>query len=101
MRRRNAMSPGLSGHYQDLGIPSLKRHASAYNRILSVGSARGKVRVLIWDSPCNAEASKIVRGGRSPARLPPWLAKNRTSKYTLPCKLSLLNNSKNKNKLKY
>ena len=36
MRRRHAISPGFSGHYQDLGISSLKRHDSACNIILSV-----------------------------------------------------------------
>ena len=33
-------APGFFGHYQDLGIPSLKRHDSAGNRILSVTSHR-------------------------------------------------------------
>ena len=30
MRRRHAISPEFSGHYQDLGISSSKGHASAY-----------------------------------------------------------------------
>jgi hypothetical protein len=38
MRRRHAISPGFFGHYQDLGMLSLKRHGSAGNRILSVGT---------------------------------------------------------------
>ena len=38
MRQRHAISPGFFGHYQDLGISSLKRHDSAVcNCILSVG----------------------------------------------------------------
>ena len=36
MRRRHAISPGFSGNYRDLGIPSRKRHASACKLILSV-----------------------------------------------------------------
>ena len=36
MRRRHAISPGFAGHYQDLGISSLKGHDSACNLILSV-----------------------------------------------------------------
>ena len=36
MRRRHAISPGFSGHYQDLGIASLKLHASACNLIISL-----------------------------------------------------------------
>ena len=31
MRRRHAISPVFSGHYQDLGVRSLKGHDSAYN----------------------------------------------------------------------
>ena len=39
MRRRHAISPGCSDHYQDLGILSLKRHDSAVcNLTLSVES---------------------------------------------------------------
>ena len=37
MRRRHATSPGFSGLYRDLGIPSRKRHESACKLILSVG----------------------------------------------------------------
>ena len=40
MRRRHAISPGCSGHYQDLGISSLTRHGSACNSILSVDRLR-------------------------------------------------------------
>ena len=36
MRRRHAISPDFSGHYQDLGMSSLKRSDSASNIILSV-----------------------------------------------------------------
>ena len=38
IRRRHAISPGFSGHYQDLGKSSLKRHDSACNLILSAVS---------------------------------------------------------------
>ena len=38
MRRRQAISPGFSSHYQNLGISSLKEHDSTCNRILSVAS---------------------------------------------------------------
>ena len=44
MRRRDAISPGFSGHYQDLGISSRKRRNSAYKRILSVGGQDGVTR---------------------------------------------------------
>ena len=37
MRRCHAVSPGLSGHYQYLGMSSIKRYDSACNLILSVG----------------------------------------------------------------
>ena len=37
MRRRHVTSPGFSGHYQDIGISSLKEHDSTCNLILSVG----------------------------------------------------------------
>ena len=36
MRRGLAVSLGFSGHYQDIGISSLKRHDAACNFILSV-----------------------------------------------------------------
>ena len=36
MRRHHAVPSGLSGHYQDLGISSLKLRDSACNVILSV-----------------------------------------------------------------
>ena len=38
MRQRHAISPQFFGHYQDLGISSLKGYDSACNIILSVGS---------------------------------------------------------------
>ena len=38
MRRRHAISPGFSGHYQDLGIASRKKHDSACKLVLSVDS---------------------------------------------------------------
>ena len=37
MHRRHAISPGLAGHYQDIGILSFNIHDSACNLTLSVG----------------------------------------------------------------
>ena len=50
MRRLHAISPGLYGHYQDLGISSLKGHDSACNLTLSVGSILG-LRLDFWAVP--------------------------------------------------
>ena len=45
MRRHHTISPGFSGHYRDLGISSLTRHASACNVILSMDCASQVLRI--------------------------------------------------------
>ena len=55
MRRRHAISPGFSGHYEDLGILSLEGHASAYatQDMPSVALVKcnisGIIAGILWD----------------------------------------------------
>ena len=63
MRRRHTTSLVFFDHYQDLGISSRKRHDSACNRILSVGTAlSGAIYVRglppfreVYDAPITCE----------------------------------------------
>ena len=60
MRRRHAVSPGFSGHYQDLGIPNLKGHDSACNLIVSVA-------LRVWQARVVFELTQMTKGGRAAA----------------------------------
>ena len=49
MRRGHAVPPVFSGHYQDLGIESLKMHDSACNLILSVDTGEIRHHPIVGD----------------------------------------------------
>ena len=110
MRRHHAISPGFSGHYQDLRIPSRKRHDSACKLILSVGAlqcdhihantARLRISVFVVNSrifiseiyrvvgvePGECELSPAVLGGIDFHQATPRFtyAKNATAAWNLP-----------------
>ena len=54
MRRRHAISPGLFGHYQDLGIPSLKRPDSAVCNLILAWCHQ--VRTTVMGAPVDVGA---------------------------------------------
>ena len=60
MHRCHAISPGSSGHHQDLGIPSLKGHDSADKSILSVG--QDLIRIFEVGGP-SGHAPRVRAGG--------------------------------------
>ena len=52
MRRHHAISPGFSGHYQDLGTSSSNPHDSACNVILSVVRVIADVSLIEGQKLC-------------------------------------------------